>query len=87
MESAGRAVATTLLEHYPDAAERGIVILCGKGHNGGDGLAAARLAEDEKQWDLAIKIYSRLVSVTPALQTSLNRKIDKARDQLRVEKN
>lgn len=50
------------------------------------GLAAARLAEEQKQWDLAINIYSRLVSTTPALQTSLNRKIDKARDQLRVEK-
>ena len=42
MESAGRAIAGTLIEHYPDAAERGVVLLCGKGHNGGDGLAAAR---------------------------------------------
>jgi TolA-binding protein len=51
------------------------------------GLAAARLAEEQKQWDLAIKIYSRLVMLTPALHASLNRKINKARDQLRLEKN
>jgi len=50
-------------------------------------LAAARLAEEQKQWDLAIKIYSRLVTLTPALHASLNRKINKARDQLRLEKN
>ncbi len=42
MESAGRGVAEALLEDYPDAAARGVVVLCGKGNNGGDGLAAAR---------------------------------------------
>lgn len=42
MESAGREVAEALLRDYPQAAELGVAILCGKGNNGGDGLAAAR---------------------------------------------
>ncbi len=42
MEAAGRGVAERLLEHYPDLERRGVVVLCGKGNNGGDGLVAAR---------------------------------------------
>lgn len=42
MESAGRGVAESLLQDYPHAASHGILVLCGKGNNGGDGLAAAR---------------------------------------------
>jgi NAD(P)H-hydrate epimerase len=42
MESAGRGVARTLVEHYPDAPSRGVIVLCGKGNNGGDGFVAAR---------------------------------------------
>jgi NAD(P)H-hydrate epimerase len=41
MESAGEAVARFARSRYPKA-ER-IVILCGKGNNGGDGMVAARL--------------------------------------------
>ena len=41
MENAGAAVAGFCLRQYP-AAER-VVVLCGKGNNGGDGLVAARV--------------------------------------------
>jgi NAD(P)H-hydrate epimerase len=41
MENAGTAVAKFCLRRYP-AAER-VVVLCGKGNNGGDGLVAARV--------------------------------------------
>lgn len=41
MENAGTAVARFVQRQYP-AAKR-ILILCGKGNNGGDGLVAARL--------------------------------------------
>src|SRR3954468_185755 len=48
MENAGAAVAAFILERWP--ATRRIAVVCGKGHNGGDGLVAARkLSEAGKQ--------------------------------------
>lgn len=40
MENAGTAVANFARSHWPDANR--IVVLCGKGNNGGDGFVAAR---------------------------------------------
>ncbi|MEW6184522.1 MAG: NAD(P)H-hydrate dehydratase, partial [Thermodesulfobacteriota bacterium] len=40
MENAARGVVQVILEHYPSA--RSLAVLCGKGNNGGDGLAVAR---------------------------------------------
>ena len=48
MENAGGAVARFVLQEMPTAQR--VVIFCGKGNNGGDGLAAARkLAEAGRQ--------------------------------------
>jgi NAD(P)H-hydrate epimerase len=41
MERAGGVVAAFCLRRYPAAAQ--VVVLCGKGNNGGDGLVAARM--------------------------------------------
>jgi NAD(P)H-hydrate epimerase len=48
MKNAGAAVARFCIRRYPlqENEERVVVVLCGKGNNGGDGMAAARhLAE------------------------------------------
>lgn len=42
MENAGRSVFQFIQEHMPDFAQKKIVIVCGKGNNGGDGLVVAR---------------------------------------------
>jgi hydroxyethylthiazole kinase-like uncharacterized protein yjeF len=42
MENAGAAIADYLLVSYPDLVTRKVVVLCGKGNNGGDGLVVAR---------------------------------------------
>jgi len=41
MESAGRGVADALAEEIPRLGTRPVVVFCGKGNNGGDGVVAA----------------------------------------------
>jgi hydroxyethylthiazole kinase-like uncharacterized protein yjeF len=43
MENAGAAIAEVLREKFSDLPGRKIVVLCGKGNNGGDGMVVARL--------------------------------------------
>ena len=45
MERAGEAVARFVLRRYPGAGR--VMVLCGKGNNGGDGMVAARLLAGE----------------------------------------
>lgn len=42
MESAGRATAVVLAARFPTAARRGVLVVTGPGHNGGDGWVLAR---------------------------------------------
>jgi NAD(P)H-hydrate epimerase len=42
MENAGRSVAEFIRSRFPYLERRRIVVLCGKGNNGGDGFVAAR---------------------------------------------
>ena len=45
MERAGEVVARFVLRQYPNAGR--VMVLCGKGNNGGDGMVAARLLAGE----------------------------------------
>ena len=42
MENAGHRVVEFLAERFAPLGEQRIVVLCGKGNNGGDGLVIAR---------------------------------------------
>ena len=42
MENAGSGIARMLLDKYPKAKDKGVVIVCGRGNNGGDGFVIAR---------------------------------------------
>ncbi len=42
MESAGRAVAASVAKEFGHALERGVLVACGTGNNGGDGWVIAR---------------------------------------------
>ena len=42
MTNAGEAVARTIARRWPEAMARGVLVVAGKGNNGGDGLVAAR---------------------------------------------
>jgi hydroxyethylthiazole kinase-like uncharacterized protein yjeF len=46
MENAGAAITEFLREKFAGLARRKIVVLCGKGNNGGDGLVVARLLKE-----------------------------------------
>jgi hydroxyethylthiazole kinase-like uncharacterized protein yjeF len=47
MENAGTRVSEFLIDKIPDLARKKIVVLCGKGNNGGDGLVVARLLKQQ----------------------------------------
>jgi NAD(P)H-hydrate epimerase len=46
MENAAHRVAEELSRSFDPLDKQNIVILCGKGNNGGDGLALARILRD-----------------------------------------
>jgi NAD(P)H-hydrate epimerase len=55
MENAGLAAASLLHENVPDLVEKKILIVCGKGNNGGDGFVIARhLFIDDVQVDILL---------------------------------
>jgi NAD(P)H-hydrate epimerase len=70
MENAGAAVARFVLQELPDVAR--IVVLCGKGNNGGDGFVAARILA-EAGGDVAVLLLGRAADVKGDARTALER--------------
>ena len=52
MEQSGQAIFEILLKEYPNAQK--ILIVCGKGNNGGDGLVVARYLKQAKKEPLVV---------------------------------
>jgi hypothetical protein len=50
------------------------------------GFQAARLAEEQKQWSLALNVYVALRDLAPASRDSLERRIARLREQVAGEK-
>jgi NAD(P)H-hydrate epimerase len=85
MENAGRGVVEFLEERFPPLEQQRIVILCGRGNNGGDGLVVARLLRDKGlkprvllfadpqkvQGDAAVNLERLAISAMPEVVESL----------------
>ena len=48
MERAGQAIAQTIIRRFGRNAKRGVLVVAGKGNNGGDGLVVARLLKKKR---------------------------------------
>jgi ADP-dependent NAD(P)H-hydrate dehydratase / NAD(P)H-hydrate epimerase len=58
MENAGKAVADAILERFPRAAKKGVLVVAGKGNNGGDGFVVARWLK-KKRIPCAVALLAR----------------------------
>ena len=72
MERASKAFVRRLVECYPD--QRSFYIVCGKGNNGGDGLAVARML-DELGFSVQVIIVNHSNTASDDQLTNLNRLI------------
>jgi hydroxyethylthiazole kinase-like uncharacterized protein yjeF len=72
MENAGARVVEFLAERFSDLANRRIVVLCGKGNNGGDGLVAARLLKQHGA-DPAVYLFAAPEAVRGDAAVNLKR--------------
>ncbi len=72
MENAGGAVVEFLQSKFSDLAQRSIVVLCGKGNNGGDGLVIARLLRSRGAHP-AVLLFASPESVRGAAAKNLQR--------------
>jgi ADP-dependent NAD(P)H-hydrate dehydratase / NAD(P)H-hydrate epimerase len=90
MENAGAAVAEHTISHYQNAQK--ILVVCGKGNNGGDGFVAARhlhasgksvqvilLADPAELKGDAAEMYRKLPMKAVSVQTSEELKSDRVR--------
>ncbi len=64
MERAGAAIAQAILERFARPAKKGVLIVAGKGNNGGDGFVVARLLR-KKRIPCAVALLARKNELSP----------------------
>ncbi|MGE5817063.1 MAG: NAD(P)H-hydrate dehydratase [Deltaproteobacteria bacterium] len=64
MERAGAAIAQAILQRFARAAKKGVLIVAGKGNNGGDGFVVARLLK-KKRIHCAVALLARKDELSP----------------------
>ena len=72
MERAGRGIACEILGPLGDAAARGVVVVAGRGNNGGDGFVVARLVA-EHGWPVKVWLVGDPARVAGDVRTNLER--------------
>ncbi|MGH7864572.1 MAG: NAD(P)H-hydrate epimerase, partial [Candidatus Binataceae bacterium] len=68
MTRAGEAVAEALVRRFPDSLSRGVLVVCGKGNNGGDGFCAGR-----RLLEMGVKVDAALLGKPEDLKGDANR--------------
>src|SRR5947207_8493021 len=64
MERAGEAIAQAILKSFPRHAQKGVLIVAGKGNNGGDGFVVARLLK-KKRIPCEVALLARKDELSP----------------------
>jgi NAD(P)H-hydrate epimerase len=64
MERAGAAITEAVLERFARPAKKGVLIVAGKGNNGGDGFVVARLLK-KRRIDCAVALLARKDELSP----------------------
>ena len=64
MERAGEGIASAILERFARAAKKGVLVVAGKGNNGGDGFVVARLLK-KKRIPCEVALLARRAELTP----------------------
>src|ERR1043166_663862 len=64
MERAGQEITRAILERLGQAARTGVLIVAGKGNNGGDGFVVARLLK-QQQIPCEVALLARKDEVSP----------------------
>jgi len=64
MERAGTAVTDAILKRFARPAKKGVLIVAGKGNNGGDGFVVARLLK-KKRIECAVALLARKNELSP----------------------
>ena len=72
MERAGQSVVDVILKRWTQLAKRGVLVVAGKGNNGGDGLVIARLLH-EREFPCEVACMARAEDLSPDAAANLER--------------